>query len=650
VVGAALAIPLAFAPWIYYVYPLPKLLLFYLAAAFALACGSLLVLRFPARRLRLSRTDMSLLVFLVWLGVATVLSPWPRVALVGLPSHFEGWIAFVGYGVFYFVASRMRPAITRRLLVAIAVAGAGVGLCGLLQIAGVFHPLGAGDFGSRIIATLGNPTYVGSLEALSVPLTIGLFAVLEQRGRRFACCGLLALEMCALLLSFSRGAIVGTVFGLGAAGLLLYFTNGHRPNARRRVAEAAVVVCLIAAGAVTATILFRGAAYQAGTQGTQRLAQLNEPSANSRLVTWRATLRLVEQRPLAGWGEDTFKAEFPSVRPLSLLKLQDDSVYMDRPHNHWLYLAYAGGIPALAIYLLYLGTLGFAGVRVLRRSTDAARRRLVAALVAAVIASEVASLFLFTGAFITPLVFAAQGSLAALTVSRHARSVAIDISGSGGSGGSMRKRLLTYAVTLALLAPAGLFLQQAVTRVWADWQYSRWVASPGAGIAALAQAVRLSPHDPFYAEELGGAYQEGASTNPGWGGLAENAYTQGQASNPWDPLLDLRRAELLASTGRPTEAAAVLESILARDPYHALALLDLAALRVDGGSPDAALPLAQRLVSFAQNDPNAWLVLGVAAERSGDLSLARAAYQTVLRLRPADATAASGLSRLHSAG
>ena len=129
------------------------------------------------------------------------------------------------------------------------------------------------------------------------------------------------------------------------AVLLAVSLRGRLPAQARRyvlgsaaVGVAAVILCLAVVLPLTPQVS------SAGSARVAEAVRTDTGTGATRLVIWEATLRLIAQRPVLGWGEDTFLAEFPAVRPLRLMQL-DSSGYPDRPHNAWLYLAYAGGVP-----------------------------------------------------------------------------------------------------------------------------------------------------------------------------------------------------------------------------------------------------------------------------------------------------------------
>lgn len=88
-----------------------------------------------------------------------------------------------------------------------AVAGA----IALLQSQGLVHFTGLASTAGRASSTLGNPVYLGSLEAVVLCLTLGLVFESRQARQRLAAVALLACQAVGLMESGSAGAVTGAL-------------------------------------------------------------------------------------------------------------------------------------------------------------------------------------------------------------------------------------------------------------------------------------------------------------------------------------------------------------------------------------------------------------------------------------------------------
>ena len=102
--------------------------------------------------------------------------------------------------------------------------------------------------------------------------------------------------------------------------------------------------------------------------------QFGSGSGQTRTEIWQAALRAIKERPILGWGADTFRLVFPKFKPVEYVRDAGGVSVADNAHNYPLQLATGIGIPGM---LLLYGIFVWAGVRsfgtVFRRSDDSSR-------------------------------------------------------------------------------------------------------------------------------------------------------------------------------------------------------------------------------------------------------------------------------------
>jgi len=206
-----------------------------------------------------------------------------------------------------------------------------------------------------------------SLGPLSISRSIGIlmpfadFGLLAIAGGSFAAMGVLRprllhgtdclairlLSATALLLILA-GVVVGqsrsTWLAFVAAGTLGILVAAAHPDSRIRALVSAISDLLLLIGIVgvgiSAVLLARS------------LIDSNVRSVTMRLEQYRFALDLIAQRPLSGWGWQSFKMLFPEGIAV---------------HNLWLRLGVSLGIP---IMLLWIGLFAQLGVSIIRRALD----------------------------------------------------------------------------------------------------------------------------------------------------------------------------------------------------------------------------------------------------------------------------------------
>ncbi len=144
----------------------------------------------------------------------------------------------------------------------------------------------------------------------------------------------------------------------------------------RRVATAAAVIALA------------GAAFYFSPAGWNLRSRsrwfTEDPSGGGRLLLWRDTLRMPAARPLAGFGPETFTAQFAHFESAQLARQRPDFEW-ESAHNMFLDVLAAQGVPGLIALAVLCGAALWAGFRGPREAMTAG---LTAALVAGIVCQQ----------------------------------------------------------------------------------------------------------------------------------------------------------------------------------------------------------------------------------------------------------------------
>lgn len=688
--GALLLMPLVYAPQLHQIHSLPKVTVFRVAVIVMLAAWGVRLLAAPRRDAEaranpggrshqrawahLRAPDLLFAAFAAWLAFTALVSAHPGASLLGLSPRYEGFLGFLGYGVFYWTASRATTNQARLLLRALTASGVILAVLALLEMLGPFRPPGFAAFGARAVSTLGNPVFVGAWLALSLPASFALLALAPGLPERAAIMASLAPQAAALYFTAARGPWLGVALGLAVA-LVLAAVVVLRPeragrSGRRRalttVAASAIVLVLALAGAVA---IRPDVTSEAGARLGEAVTAAQSGaggSAETRLLQWRATAELIAERPLGGAGLEHFLADFPRVRPVRLVEIEGAAAYPDRPHNHLLYLAFSGGVPAALLYLFFLGSVLLIALKTVVRGEAAWHRRLaLCCLVGALAAYEAQALFSFSIPWITGGAAALQGLVVALASdpadrpggSRARLTPPAVANGADASTAALPvapaarptlRRAGAAATGVLLLLLALPFFTETLRQTWADFDFARAGAQPGEALRLTERAVRLSPRDADYVLGRGDALERAAAM-PGSGSLltvAADMYREADDRIPAHPDIGFSLARILTISGDTGRAMAEYDAILARDPYHAGALFNLAALKLQTGDPARAIAPLVTLTSFAPADAEAWYFLGAAYEAAGSIDRAGDAYRRAVEAAPGYAEPAEALRRL----
>lgn len=250
-----------------------------------------------------------------------------------------------------------------------------VSLYGLVQFAG-FDPsiwkaaFGKGALGIRAFSTLGNPYLCASFLAVAVPLALTLSLDDETPDPlRFAIYALLPVAALAAVLTGSAAGVAG--FAASCLAFAAILAAALRTRAALKAAALAVLVAACAgAGAWLTTPGDYSGTVTEGTKFARR--ETWSYASEFRRLTAGAELKMLAERPLAGFGPGSFALEYPRFRPVEILKLEGGhSTMTDHPELPVLGAAVELGLVGAVLWLWLFGAslwTGFSGASALRRA------------------------------------------------------------------------------------------------------------------------------------------------------------------------------------------------------------------------------------------------------------------------------------------
>lgn len=304
-------------------------------------------LRFPSFRPRTSALAWAVLIFMAVLGAATVFSISPYHSFWSNYERMEGYIGLLHLFLYFLILGSVfrgerdwKLFFNTSLAVSVVVA-----LYSVLQLLG---KLTIHQGGTRVDATLGNATYLGVYLLMHLLLTVVLFFWTNSRALKAAYAAIFVLHTVILYYTASRGPILGFLIGLFIfAGLSAVLTGGR---ARRLAAGVLVVLVLVPA----AFFLVKDTPFVHRDRVLARFIDITQDAAiKGRLVIWQMALRGWQERPILGWGQESFVYVFSKYYEPSLWR---NEPWFDRAHNVFLDWLTSGGIVGLGAYLAMFGT------------------------------------------------------------------------------------------------------------------------------------------------------------------------------------------------------------------------------------------------------------------------------------------------------
>ncbi len=313
----------------------------------------LLALREPKYRPRASMLMWAVCAFVVWLGVATVVSIDPIKSFWSNFERMEGYITILHLFAYFIIVGAVVSAEKwwDRLFQTSIASGALMGVYAVLQSIN-FFPISS-QSGPRADGTFGNATYLAIFMLLNLFLT--LFMLVRQRHSTWAqvLYGIaIVLQFMGLYFTQTRGAFLGFFGGLVVAAIYIAWQGrGAQWKTLRRVSYWGLGIIAIL---VVAFFALRTSPLINNTSDTlSRIASisLEDPTTIARFQIWNMAWQGFTESPktiVAGWGQENFNFVFNEhYQP----QMYNQEQWFDRAHNQFLDWLVAGGLPAFLLYL-----------------------------------------------------------------------------------------------------------------------------------------------------------------------------------------------------------------------------------------------------------------------------------------------------------
>lgn len=190
--------------------------------------------------------------------------------------------------------------------------------------------------GDLVIGTLGNPNFLASHIGISIPVCIGILLYLINKNNRnsflkiILCMFITAVFFVALFLTCARGAWLG-IF----ASLVCFTVIGWAPRNKRALIIASLVFLIILLGCTSWGIKFLTEQFR----------------GDVRVPIWKATINMIAEKPLLGWGKGAYFIFYPQYRLQEYWSVRCPTDLTIHAHNEYLQICAETGIAGLFIFM-----------------------------------------------------------------------------------------------------------------------------------------------------------------------------------------------------------------------------------------------------------------------------------------------------------
>lgn len=393
------AVPLAFIYQTYDIFELTKVTVLRLVTLVLLGAWAGIVYR--DRRLNIARTplDWFVVAYLGVMALATVFSRNPRLSLLGEYGRFEGLLTIGNYALVFLLAGTLirnnrfikdTSAFIKNLMLTAVGAAALVSVYGIAQRFGLDFLTwsSAGTDVTRSFSTLGNPIYVAAYTTVMLSVAVALFVVEHDiRWRIFLGTAATLIATC-LIMTYSRAGWAGAIVALAVLAVLGALIRrqkrqGENNKAQKGKAQSdksgamrflpyiLLVAAVIVVISVAVTVSERGASAPTQSALARALSSFNLKSAGlaDRVSLWKSGAAMIKDRPVLGWGPETFGTYYSRYRRMDLVTFERTQMNLHRPrhqnrvHSDILQQGLSAGIPGILSYATLFAGFFFLALR-----------------------------------------------------------------------------------------------------------------------------------------------------------------------------------------------------------------------------------------------------------------------------------------------
>ena len=343
-------------------FELPKMHFIYLLITIITAFTIPQITRSKLKKIFSQPLTLALLAFWLTQLISTIFSLHPQTSLFGLPTRLHGsLLSSTAYLALYlsllFNSNLARKNSLPRLsplpdyLAISLLSGLFVALYGILQHFGIDKNLWIQDVQTRVFSTLGQPNWLAAYLITLLPLVF----LIKKRSLLFI---IYCLMTICLFYTQSRSGLIGFIF---LHLLLISFHFLKKLKIKFLNSKSYLRYSLLTAS----SLLLVSLCFFKFFPQTQKLDLQSSitPSSTIRTIVWQGAYQLFTQKPLFGWGPETFAYTYWQVRPpIHNLTSEWDFLY-NRAHNELLNLLTNTGVLSLFFYLFIVSTSIFIALR-----------------------------------------------------------------------------------------------------------------------------------------------------------------------------------------------------------------------------------------------------------------------------------------------
>jgi len=568
-------------------------------------------------------------------------------AIHGRYERYEGLLTLLNYGILYMLAVQVFSDYGKlsRLNKTITMSGLLVALYGVMQYFGIDPlPWTIVPFEERrSFSTFGNPDLLAGFLVLAIPIALVEFMRANSTKDNVIFGGSLFLLFVCLLTAFTRSAWIGAVISLFA--FIAFGGRAILVNPRK-----IIFIIILAASVFAALAVFSISSGHDVTNLVERIistVQIAEGSAKQRIEIWKAGSKMVSDKPLLGFGPDTFRLSASRYETLEFVKTTQGATVADNAHNYIVQLVTTVGIPAAVLLVLFFVLALFLSVKRALQVKEGERLTYLG-LLAAFIGYLVHLLFGISVIGSSAVFWIICGALIAATASVKKTTVNLDDARSASF-----KVVLSIMVLFSAVAAYFSFTMVAADHHYHQALYYTNIGNPNNAVMSYEKAISLYRNGKYYDDY--GAYLE----KVGWElrdyNLTRRSIIVLEEAIKFEPdeadhyiylANTLLGAAPSAAAPELNYAAQALDVALSKRPRSIPARVVLAQVRFAQNRYEDTINVLRFVMDVNPYDITANILMAKSYARLGKPADARLHYEKVLSVQPDNQEARDAMARI----
>ncbi len=467
------------------------------------------------RRIIFTKTPL-ILPILIFLGsqtLSTLFSIDIHTSLFGYYSRFNGGLlSLISYILLYFAAvSNLDRTDAKKLIFAFVFAGLVSSLYAFPEhfghspscqvIRGTFTAdCWVQDVQTRVFGTFGQPNWLAAYIIAIIYIPLATF--LQKKSSLISFISYLLLFI-VLLFTKSRSGLIG--FGIG---LTIFSLLNYKNNFKKLLISYLIIIIsfLIFGRGVSATTDKVFNLFQSTPTSNVQLPTAPTPEANSlevsitpsskiRQIVWKGAWELAKKYPLFGSGVETFAYSYYNVRPVEHNMVSEWDFLYNKAHNEFLNFVATTGFIGLAAYLFFLGSFATISLKKTREAYTFPEVSTLTALLSGFIALSISNFFGFSTVPVQLLLFLFPALTYLLSIDKQNINPNKEI--------KPQIWLLLLITVSSFILLSKIHTLYSSDRLYTIGKSARQSRNYQTAIDALQQAVKKSPNEALYTDELG---------------------------------------------------------------------------------------------------------------------------------------------------